>query len=61
MNITRDFVSNLSEEFVEDYLTTPELQQRFINQVLDYAEGGCIGTEQELCCFIDGLLMNLYN
>jgi len=60
MTITRDFVSDLSEEFVEDYLTTPELQQKFIDQVLDYAEG-CCETEQELYCFVDGLLMNLYN
>jgi hypothetical protein len=56
----RKFVTELSDEFVDDYLTTPELQQRFIKQVVDYAKG-CCETEQEIYCFVDGLLMNLYN
>ncbi len=57
---TIETITALSEDFVDDYLTTPELQQRFINQVFDYAEG-CCETEQELLCFIDGLLINFYN
>lgn len=60
MKITKQFITELSEDFVDDYLTTPELQQRFIEQVFDYADG-CCETEQELLCFVDGLLMNLYN
>jgi hypothetical protein len=42
------------------HLTTPELKQRFIDQVFDYVND-CCETERELCCFIDGLLMNIYN
>jgi hypothetical protein len=57
---TIETITALSEDFIDDYLTTPELQQRFINQVFDYAEG-CCETEQELLCFIDGLLINFYN
>lgn len=53
----RKFITELSEDFVDDYLTTPELQQRFIDQVVDYAEGSC-ETEQEIYCFVDGLLMS---
>jgi len=53
------FVTDLSEDFVDDYLTTPELQQRFIDQVVDYA-WGCCETHPEILCFVDGLLMNLY-
>jgi hypothetical protein len=53
------YVTELSEDFKDDYLTTPELQQRFIDQVVEYYEG-CVETESELHCFIDGLLMNLY-
>ena len=56
---TKEFITKLSEEFTDDYLTTPELQQRFIEQVLHYIDG-CCKTEQEMYCFIDGLLMNLY-
>ena len=55
----REYVTNISWEFIDDYLTTPELQQRFIDQVVDYAEG-CCDTEQQVLCFIDGLLINLY-
>jgi hypothetical protein len=57
---TREFITELSEDFTDDYLVTPELQQRFIEQVLDYVEGECCTTEQELYCFVDGLLMNIY-
>ena len=56
INELRNYVTELSEDFVDDYLTTPELQQRFIDQVMDYAEG-CCETGQEICCFVDGLLM----
>jgi hypothetical protein len=56
---TKQFITELSNDFIDDYLTTPELQQKFINQVFDYAEG-CCETEQELLCFVDGLLINLY-
>ena len=56
----KQFIINLSEEFIDDYLITPELQQRFIDQVYHYANG-CCETDQELYCFVDGLLMNLYN
>lgn len=55
----RQFITNLSEDFVDDYLTTSELKQKFIDKVVDYAES-CCETDQELYCFIDGLLMNLY-
>lgn len=58
-NLTQ-YVTELSNEFIDDYLITPELQQQFINQVVNYAEG-CCKTEQELLCFVDGLLINLYN
>jgi len=54
------YVTKLSEDFVDDYLTNPELQKRFINQVLHYANDLC-GTEQELLAFVDGLLINLYD
>jgi len=55
---TIETITELSEDFTDDYLTTPELKQRFIDQVFDYGNG-CCNTEQELYCFIDGLLMNL--
>jgi hypothetical protein len=55
---TIESITELSNDFTDDYLTTPELQQRFINQVFDYASG-CCETEQEVYCFVDGLLMNL--
>lgn len=58
-NNLREYATNISEEFVDDYLTIPELQQRFIDQVVDYAEG-CCETEQEILCFVDGFLINLY-
>ena len=57
---TREFITELSEDFTDEYLVTPELQQRFIEQVLDYVVGECCTTEQELYCFVDGLLMNIY-
>jgi hypothetical protein len=57
---TIEMITDLSNDYVEDYLTTPELQQKFINQVFEYADG-CCETDNELFCFIDGLLMNLYN
>jgi len=37
------YVTELSEDFKDSYLTTPELQQRFIDQVVDYYEG-CVET-----------------
>jgi hypothetical protein len=52
------FITDLSEDFTEEYLTTPELKQSFIDQVYDYASG-CCETDQEMYCYIDGLLMNL--
>ena len=54
---TIETITELSEDFTDDYLTTPELKQRFIDQVFDYGNG-CCETEQELYCFIDGLLIN---
>jgi hypothetical protein len=57
--ITIETITDLSDDF--DILTTPELKQRFIEHVYSYALDGCCETEQELYCFIDGLLMNLYN
>jgi hypothetical protein len=57
---TIETITELSEDFIDDCLTTPELQQRFINQVFDYAND-CCETDQELYCYIDGLLMNIYN
>jgi hypothetical protein len=53
------FITEVSNDFTDDYLTTSELQQKFINQVVDYANG-CCETESEIHCFIDGLLINLY-
>ena len=52
------FATALSKDFIDTHLTTPELQQRFIDQVVDYVEG-CCETEQEIYCFVDGLLINL--
>jgi hypothetical protein len=57
---TIEHITEWAEDFTETHLTTPELKQRFIDQVFDYANG-CCETERELCCFIDGLLMNIYN
>jgi hypothetical protein len=57
MIFTKEAIAKLSEDFVDDYLTTPELQQRFIDQVFNYADG-CCETDQELFCYIDGLLTN---
>jgi hypothetical protein len=57
--ITIETITDLSNDF-EDILTTPELKKRFIDQVFSYSEG-CCETEQELYCFIDGLLMNLHS
>lgn len=54
---TKQSIIELSEDFVDDYLTTPELQQRFVDQVFDYANN-CCETDQELFCYIDGLLTN---
>jgi hypothetical protein len=58
INDLKEYVIELSNEFTDNYLTTPELQQRFINQVVDYGSG-CCETEQELLCYVDGLLMTL--
>jgi hypothetical protein len=58
--VTIEHIIEWAEDFTETHLTTPELKQRFIDQVFDYANG-CCETERELCCFIDGLLMNIYN
>ena len=60
INDLKTYVIELSNDFTDDYLTTPELQQRFIDQVIDYGSG-CCETEQELLCYVDGLLVNLYN
>ncbi len=49
------FITELSEDFTNDYLTTSQLQQQFIEQVTNYAEG-CCESEQEIYCYIDGLL-----
>lgn len=57
---TKEIITQLSEDFTDDYLTTPELKQRFIDTVFDYVSG-CCETDQELFCFIDGLLMNFNN
>ena len=54
----KTYVEELSNDFTDDYLTTPELQQRFINQVVSYGKD-CCETEQELLCFVDGLLMSM--
>jgi len=54
---TKQSIIELSNDFVDDYLTTPELQQRFVDQVFDYANG-CCETDQELFCYVDGLLTN---
>jgi hypothetical protein len=56
--ITIETITELADDF--DTLTTPELKKRFIEQVFSYSEG-CCEMEQELYCFIDGLLMNLYS
>jgi hypothetical protein len=60
INDLTQYVTELSNDFTDDYLITPELQQRFIDQVIDYGSG-CCETEQELLCYVDGLLVNLYN
>ena len=54
----KKYVTELSNDFTEDYLITPELKKRFIKQVINYADD-CCETEQELLCFVDGLLMSL--
>jgi hypothetical protein len=54
----KKYVTKLSNDYTEDYLITPQLKKQFINQVVNYGEG-CCETEQELLCFIDGLLMSL--
>ena len=56
--MTKENITTLAEEFVDDYLTTDELKNWFIDQVFDYADG-CCETEQEVLCFVDGLLMGL--
>jgi hypothetical protein len=53
------FTTELINDFIDTHLTTPELRQRFIDQVVDYAEH-CCENEREYFCFIDGLLINLY-
>jgi len=57
---TIERITELAEDFIETHLTTPELKQRFIDQMFGYVND-CCETERELCCFIDGLLMNIYN
>jgi len=57
-NDLRNYVTELSEDFMADYLITPAKQEWFINQVLDYASD-CCETEQEINCFVDGLLMTI--
>ena len=51
----KKYVTELSNDFTEDYLTTAKLKKQFINQVVDYGDG-CCETEQELLCYVDGLL-----
>jgi hypothetical protein len=51
----KQYITNLSGDF-DEYLTTPELKQKFIDQVFNYASN-CCETDQEMFCFIDGLLM----
>jgi hypothetical protein len=58
--INIEVITALANDDFAHILTTPELKQRFIDQVFNYADG-CCETEQELYCFIDGLLMNLYS
>jgi len=58
--INIEVITALANDDFAHILTTPELKQRFIDQVFNYA-GGCCETEQEIYCFIDGLLMNLHN
>jgi hypothetical protein len=58
--INIEVITALANDDFAHILTTPELKQRFIEQVYSYADG-CCETEQELYCFIDGLLMNLYS
>jgi hypothetical protein len=58
--INNEVITALANDDFAHILTTPELKQRFIDQVYNYADG-CCETEQELYCFIDGLLMNLYS
>jgi hypothetical protein len=58
--INIEVITALANDDFAHILTTPELKQRFIEQVYNYADG-CCETEQELYCFIDGLLMNLYS
>lgn len=53
-----NFVTELSDDFTDEYLTSLELKHQFIVQVVDYAKD-CCETEQELLCFIDGYLYNL--
>ena len=54
----KKYVLELSNDYTEDYLITPELKKQFIKQVMNYADG-CCETDQELLCFVDGLLMSL--
>ena len=56
--ITIDEITELADDF--DELTTPELKRYFIEQVFNYSLG-CCETKQELYCFVDGLIMNLYS
>lgn len=58
--ITIETITALANDDFAHILTTPELKQRFIEQVFNYADG-CCETIHELYCFIDGLLMNLYS
>jgi nucleoid-associated protein YejK len=54
---TKEWITKLSEDFVEEFGMTKEKQQKFIEQVFSYAND-CCETEQEIYCFIDGLLMD---
>ena len=51
----KKYVTELSNDYTEDYLTTAKLKKQFISQVVDYGDG-CCETEQELLCYVDGLL-----
>jgi len=58
--INIEVITALANNDFAHILITPELKQRFIDQVFNYADG-CCETEQEIYCFIDGLLINLYS
>lgn len=48
-------ITELSDDFMDDYLITEERRQKFIEQVVDYASNTC-HTWKEVYSFVDGLL-----